>query len=243
MMVDDQIGEILAYLEASGLRQRSTVFMLSDHGDGWSGLEGDPTNTHGGHFDSLPANKIVLGAQGPGVRPGVTKTLVRTIDLFPTILELARVSAPRSIDGLSLVPALRGGPLEARTLFAETGIALDALNIKKLVAENYDWYEFDPRTGLMQMKPEGSDELLGFKSYMHISGRLRLVVTPYLGKLEVFAFDPEALAERDAPLDLDDAELLDMLAATAAHFGLDRDELESALIDRSFVGLVAANGG
>jgi arylsulfatase A-like enzyme len=46
--------------------------------------------------------------RGPGVRVGVVSQRVQLIDLAPTLLELAGVPVPDSVDGRSLVPFLRG---------------------------------------------------------------------------------------------------------------------------------------
>jgi N-sulfoglucosamine sulfohydrolase len=53
-------------------------------------------------------------------RPAVPGSLVSTIDLAPTILELAGVARPRSFQGVSLVPVLRDPTTKLRDfVFAE----------------------------------------------------------------------------------------------------------------------------
>ena len=56
-MVDSQMGIILDYLEQSNLIANSTTFLLSDHGDGWTGHSDDNTNYHGDNFSSLSPTK------------------------------------------------------------------------------------------------------------------------------------------------------------------------------------------
>ena len=102
-MVDDQVGALLGYLRDSGLLQRSTVAMLSDHGDGWSGDPADDCNSHGDDFRSPWANRILLGLRAPGLAAGSSGELVRSTDLYPTLLELSGVPHdPTTIDGRSL---------------------------------------------------------------------------------------------------------------------------------------------
>jgi len=54
---------------------------------------------------------VPLMVRGPGIAPGGRfDQLVLNLDLAPTLLELARVPVPDTVDGASLVPFLRGTP-------------------------------------------------------------------------------------------------------------------------------------
>jgi arylsulfatase A-like enzyme len=53
---------------------------------------------------------VPLLVRGPGVPVGKTDAFALTIDIAPTLLELAGVPLPGSIDGRSLAPFLRGRP-------------------------------------------------------------------------------------------------------------------------------------
>nr|WP_280922901.1 choline-sulfatase [Rubellimicrobium aerolatum] len=102
--VDDKIGEILAVLEAT--RQEAAVVFLSDHGDmlGERGLWFKMN-----FFEGSAAVPLMICA--PGLAPGRVETPVSTIDLCPTLCDLAGVSmaevAPWT-DGVSLVPVAGG---------------------------------------------------------------------------------------------------------------------------------------
>jgi len=94
-------------------RRRETLVVLTgDHGESL-GEHGE--SEHGILlYDSTLHVPLVV--QGPGVAAGVTVSRqVRHVDLLPTIEELAGVSAPASIDGVSLVPLLKGS--EGRQAF------------------------------------------------------------------------------------------------------------------------------
>ncbi len=105
--VDTQIGRVLAELDRLGLAERTIIVLWGDHG--WHlGDHGYWTK----HTNYEQANRIPLLIVAPGVAaPGsVTQQLAETVDLYPTLAELAglpRPSGPQPIDGVSLAPVLR----------------------------------------------------------------------------------------------------------------------------------------
>jgi choline-sulfatase len=102
--VDDKIGEILAALEAT--RQEAIVVFVSDHGEmlGRRGLWFKMNFYEG-------SARVPLMIAAPGLGPRLVTDPVSTIDLTPTLCDLAGVSmaevAPWT-DGESLVPLARG---------------------------------------------------------------------------------------------------------------------------------------
>jgi choline-sulfatase len=103
--VDDKIGEILAVLEAT--RQEAVVIFTSDHGD----MLGERGLWFKMHFFEGSA-RVPLMLAGPGLSPGRVETPVSTIDVTPTLCDLAGVSLKEVqpwTDGESLLPLARGG--------------------------------------------------------------------------------------------------------------------------------------
>ena len=122
--MDDAVGIVLEKLDSLGLTGNTIVCFTSDNGGVSSG---DPYST---------SNLPLRGGKGRqwegGIRepfyitaPGITKAgttsavPVNGIDWYPTLLELAGVSAPakQEIDGVSLVPLLKGGTIPDRPLY------------------------------------------------------------------------------------------------------------------------------
>ncbi len=243
-MVDDQAGAILAHLREVGLMERSTVAMLSDHGDGWSGIPGDDTNSHGDDLRSPWANRIVLGLRVPGLAPGVSTQLVRSFDLAPTLLDLLDVPYDTaSMDGRSLRPLLRAAQPDAtsagsldtaadapRELFAETDLDRRVYTVKQLVQQNALWYRTDPESGLVFLREEGFHEFMPLKWYMLVSGTRRLVVVPFKQRFELHQLD--AATGRDRPdadvATLPTAEKAELLDRLIEHFALDGQVLRQA---------------
>ena len=108
--MDWNIGRVLDQLEKSGQLQNTLVIFTSDNG-GVLGNEANNGPYRGGKQDMyeggirVPAafmwkNRITPGSIFPG--------LALTMDLFPTLCEVAGVQPAQPIDGISLLPSLMG---------------------------------------------------------------------------------------------------------------------------------------
>lgn len=102
--VDDKIGEVLSALEAS--RQEAVIVFVSDHGDmlGERGLWFKMS-----FFDGSARVPLMISAHG--LRPQLIETPVSTIDITPTLCEVAGVSMDDVkpwTDGESLMPLAQG---------------------------------------------------------------------------------------------------------------------------------------
>ncbi len=122
--VDIAVGRVLEALDRNGLRDNTAVIFMSDNG-GLSTAQGWPTSNA-----PLRAGKGWLYEGGirepmfivwPGVtKPGsVCKTPVISTDFYPTMLEMAGLplKPKQHVDGVSLVPLLKGGKIPPRPLF------------------------------------------------------------------------------------------------------------------------------
>jgi len=103
--VDDSLGRLVAYLQQEGIEDNTVVIYAADQ----SFYNGE----HGWYDkrwiyeDSL---RMPLVVRWPGVtRPGTrVRSLVQNIDYAPTLMAMAGLSAPGSVQGQSLLPLLRG---------------------------------------------------------------------------------------------------------------------------------------
>ncbi len=105
--VDAQIGKVLDELDRLELDDSTVVVVWGDHGFHLGDL-GIWTK----HTNYEQANRIPLLIRAPGVTtPGAaTRQPAESVDLFPTLAELAGLPvplAPQPLDGTSLVPVLR----------------------------------------------------------------------------------------------------------------------------------------
>lgn len=102
--VDDSVGEVLAYLDRTGLAKNTIVIYSSDNG--W--YMGD-LGLYDKRFMYEPGLHIPLLVRGPGIKAGaVNDRFALNADFAPTFLELAGLRAPSDMHGRSLVPLLKG---------------------------------------------------------------------------------------------------------------------------------------
>lgn len=113
--VDDQIGRILDALRANGLEGSTRVTLTSDHGDnqGVRGLWNKSTL----YREAVQVPLVVAGPQVPAGH--VCQTAVSLIDVAPTLLQGAGLTAPNGWPGRSLLE-IAGEPDDAqRVSFSE----------------------------------------------------------------------------------------------------------------------------
>jgi iduronate 2-sulfatase len=105
--VDAQIGKVADELVRLGLDENTIVVLWGDHGFHLGDL-GIWTK----HTNYEQANRIPLLIVAPGVTKAgsATKQLAESVDLFPTLAEIAglpKPDVPQPIDGKSLVPVVK----------------------------------------------------------------------------------------------------------------------------------------
>lgn len=103
---DTQIGKVLNELEEQGLDDNTIVVLWGDHGFHLGEL-----NIWTKHVNYEKATRIPLLIKAPGVTESGSSTEqpTETVDLYPTLVELAGLSTPdleQPFDGTSLVPVL-----------------------------------------------------------------------------------------------------------------------------------------
>ncbi|MFH1519457.1 MAG: sulfatase-like hydrolase/transferase [Candidatus Omnitrophota bacterium] len=196
-MVDDQFAELVEYLKKSGLYDNSIIVLLSDHGCGWSSNK--TLLTHGSDFYYPWANRMVL-AFGPNLKlnaPQKINALVRSIDIYPTVLEMLDVDIPEGIDGKSLMSLIQGEEAKPRKLFAESGYSFgfdfsqEVMIDPKSIRSELKRFNLDPQAGFTYIHDDDYQELIKKKWYMLIDKDQRLIHNPFLNITEVFKVDRE----------------------------------------------------
>jgi iduronate 2-sulfatase len=112
--MDAQLGRVLDELDRLKLADNTIIVVWGDHG--WH------LGDHGmwcKHTNYEQAARIPLIIVAPGTtKPGTrTKALAESVDIFPTVCELAGVDAkasPQKLDGASLAPVLRDPALSGK---------------------------------------------------------------------------------------------------------------------------------
>jgi arylsulfatase A-like enzyme len=122
--MDDQIGKVVAALEAAGLRDDTLIVFHSDNGGtrnrmfvGESAVAGDlpPRNDplREGKGSLYEGGTRVVGlANWPGrIAPGETQGMMHVVDMLPTLSRLAGADTQgtQPLDGMDIWPALAAG--------------------------------------------------------------------------------------------------------------------------------------
>ncbi|MFO0918604.1 MAG: sulfatase-like hydrolase/transferase [Planctomycetaceae bacterium] len=100
------------------LDSNTLVIVAGDHGEG---LDEHLEVEHGMlvYNTTLHVPLVFVGPHDcqPGRR---IDSAVSLVDLFPTVLNLLKLPAPKHLSGRSLLPAMRGEPMDSRDCYAET---------------------------------------------------------------------------------------------------------------------------
>jgi N-acetylglucosamine-6-sulfatase len=109
--VDEGVKQIVDELGALHRLRNTYIIFTSDNGF----FFGQHRLVGGKFLAYEPSTHLPLIIRGPGIKPGTTTgQLASTIDIAPTILELAEVAPDKSIDGVSLVPYMKDPELRSR---------------------------------------------------------------------------------------------------------------------------------
>jgi choline-sulfatase len=118
---DELVGRLIGALRDNNALDNTLVIVTSDHGEAL----GDHGEDVHGYFIYEATLRVPLVVRGPGVRAGTRMDgVARTIDLYPTIVELFGIRDSHKPSGRSLVAALAGGRMHDEPSFAESLVPL-----------------------------------------------------------------------------------------------------------------------
>jgi N-acetylglucosamine-6-sulfatase len=104
LAVDEGVARIVAELERLGELDKTLIVFTADNGF----FHGEHRVPNGKVLHYEPSSRVPLIVRGPGVPRGRTLSqLVANVDLAPTIVDAARATPARRLDGRSLLPLLR----------------------------------------------------------------------------------------------------------------------------------------
>lgn len=156
---DLHVGRVLDALERLGIADRTAVVVVGDHGEGL----GDHGESEHGFLLYETTQRVPLLIRCPGVVPAgrVVDTRVRTVDVAPTLLELAGLTRRPEMRGESLIElATSGGPRPDRPAYGESWEAHDTLAMAPLRSLHQgDWKLVDaPRPRLFDVSADPAEE-------------------------------------------------------------------------------------
>jgi arylsulfatase A-like enzyme len=122
--LDRSVGQVLGAIDRAGVAERTMVMFFSDNGgllyegkSKTSVTDNSPLRAGKGHlYEGGIREPLIVRFPGVVKAGRVIDTPVSSVDFAPTMCDVAGVSAG-DVDGVSLMPLLRGVTLPARPLF------------------------------------------------------------------------------------------------------------------------------
>jgi len=118
--MDESVGRVRKALEKKGISENTVVILMSDQGGKFTNapLSGGKTggNTLGEGGARVP---FIVNYPGVTASGSETNTPVQSVDLYPTLVEIASRAActDTQINGKSLMPLLKGQKMDSRNLY------------------------------------------------------------------------------------------------------------------------------
>ena len=189
--LDDKIGEVLQALEST--RQEAVILFVSDHGDmlGERGLWFKMNFFEG-------SARVPLMVCAPGMASGLIEAPVSTLDVCPTLAELAGIDLGEVgpwVDGESLVPLANGAERQAPVVMEYAAEASEApLVCLRYGKWKYVHCELDaPMLFDLEADPHELHNLAGVKAQ---AGTVRVLAEKVRQRWDMAAFDAEVRASQ-----------------------------------------------
>ena len=114
--VDSALKKLLDAVESQGWGDNTVIVLTGDHGESL-GQHGEETHGFVAYNTTLWIPLIICA---PGLKPGTVGQTVTHTDIFPTVCDLLGLRVPPRLQGLSLLPAVKGKKLAERAIYFES---------------------------------------------------------------------------------------------------------------------------
>jgi arylsulfatase A-like enzyme/Flp pilus assembly protein TadD len=114
--VDSSLEKLFSHMRNNGLMDDTVVVITGDHGESL-GEHGEMTH---GYYAYNSTIWIPLIISVPGVSGGRNTQTVCHADIFPTLCDILKIETPPVLQGVSLLPAMRGKTLPERPIYFES---------------------------------------------------------------------------------------------------------------------------
>lgn len=210
--MDEQIGRCLSWLENNGLNERTILILVGDHGEGL-GSHGE--GTHGYFiYDYAIHVPLIIVTPFEGLQGARVSSQVRIIDIFPTLMELAKVILPAETQGHSLLPLMfRPQKEEDGFAYAESmspNLQFGWSSIHSLRSTQYKYID-TPKAELYDLTQDPNEQANLLKKYPDIAREMKMTLNRLMEETGRGAPTPQA-----ANLDKETIERLSALGYVGA---------------------------
>jgi arylsulfatase A-like enzyme/Tfp pilus assembly protein PilF len=114
--VDSELGKLFDFMEQNDLFPNTLVILTGDHGESL-GEHGELTHSYFAYNSTMWVPLII---SAPGLDPGRTDVYVCHADIFPTVCDILQTDKLPVLQGISLLPAMRGKNIKNRSIYIES---------------------------------------------------------------------------------------------------------------------------
>jgi len=114
--VDSELGRLFNHLEKNDLGKSTLAILTGDHGEAL-GEHGELTHSYFAYNSTLWVPLIIAA---PGLISGRVQEYVCHVDIFPTVCEILGAKLPVFLQGISLVPLMKGKKVAQRKIYFES---------------------------------------------------------------------------------------------------------------------------
>lgn len=114
--VDSELGKVFDYLKDNNLMENTIIILTGDHGESL-GEHGELTHTYFAYNSTLWVPLIIVG---PGIDTCRIGEYVSHIDIFPSLCDILGIEKPSFLQGMSLLPLMKGKKIEKRAIYFES---------------------------------------------------------------------------------------------------------------------------
>jgi len=210
--VDQLVGRVMEHLRAAGLYESSLIVVIGDHGEGL----GDHHEPDHGIFlyDSTLRIPLIVRSPDPAYR-GVVDTVVRDVDVMPTVLAYLGLTAPEGVQGTSLLPLMAGHEgIEPLHAYSETLYSRLHYGWSELASIRTDRYKYvdAPRPELYDLLRDPDEQRNIYETHVAVAQELHALLEETRSQT---ADDPGAATKELDPDTLERLQALGYVGSTA----------------------------
>lgn len=186
--MDDQIGRLLEYFNNTKMTSNTLFIIAGDHGESI----GDHKLIDHGHTLYQEQIRIPMMLVGPGFTGGKRiQSLVRNIDVLPTLLEALRINGSLRIQGKSFLPYLNNDQDDGRKYVGEvsddprTRVQPFQRDLKAVIDGGWKFFWSSKKTNqLFDLNNDPTESLDLISTGEHDASRLQQFLQQYLQTVE-----------------------------------------------------------
>ena len=175
---DSVIGKLLGYLDSHGLRENTIIVLTGDHGESL-GEHGESTHVFFVYDSTMHVPLIISGPQKE-LHEKLVMQQARSVDIFPTLLHLAGIDVPETVQGRSLLHLIFGSSkLDPPPSYAETYYPQYHFGWSRLLSLRTSSYKYidAPKPELYDLKKDPQEMMNVFAQHPDIASKMKQQLT------------------------------------------------------------------